>query len=505
VLATAILGILIARHAPGIDGPAYAHYGWHRAPWGLILPPLLVAACIFAAALFVRARVRAVWPSLLLLMACTAALMFTNVLHQGNGRSLRPLVGSVESPMIESYFADAAALCNGPGTVRDWLAGYPQLLPQMYLHSQTKGPGPVLLFVPFIRIFGETDRAALAAAIALALLIPLAVPATYALARALGIGRDGAFFAAAAVSLFPSLVLFYPLLDGLWVSVTAVLLALWARALRGNSTAAAAGAGAVLFALTLCVYNVLVIGALMVAYGFALPPRGRRVGRFLRAAVVAVLIFVALYGLLFVTTGFDPVATFQAAHANQARLLPTFDRPYPRTILFDLTDFALGVGWIALVPAVLAVARPRGDDDVSSASRGDDGGGAAASDRGEATGPGDGGATGPDRAAASGPDGGRIGRPHDGRAAGPGRLVLLLGLLELLVVAATGLLPGETARVWAFLTPLVAVPAGAELARWRPAARVVFFACALVLLALLIQNLGQTYGTTAPLVGQPAR
>src|SRR6185503_7878869 len=97
--------------------------------------------------------------------------------------------------------------------------------------------------------------------------------------------------------------------------------------------------------------------------------------------------------------------TFRAAIHNQSRLLPGFDRPYPQSIAFDLIDFALGVGWIALLLAASYL------------------------------------------------------------ATGAHRGLVIAGLMQLLVVAATGLLPGETARVWAFMTPLVALPAGAELAR----------------------------------------
>src|SRR5215510_14074553 len=43
VVATAVLCPLIVCHAPGIDGPWYAHYGFHRAPAMRIYP--LMALC----------------------------------------------------------------------------------------------------------------------------------------------------------------------------------------------------------------------------------------------------------------------------------------------------------------------------------------------------------------------------------------------------------------------------------------------------------------------------
>ena len=59
--------------------------------------------------------------------------------------------------------------------------------------------------------------------------------------------------------------------------------------------------------------------------------------------------------------------------------------------------------------------------------------------------------------------------------------LVVLALAQLVLVAATGLLPGETARVWSFMFPLLMMPVGLELARWPMKARI---AC-LTMLALI--------------------
>ena len=64
-----------------------------------------------------------------------------------------------------------------------------------------------------------------------------------------------------------------------------------------------------------------------------------------------------------------------------------------------------------------------------------------------------------------------------------------LCVVQVLVVALTGLLQTETARVWAFMLPLWMVPVGLELARWTWRGRAVAYACTWLLLAAAVQNM----------------
>jgi hypothetical protein len=448
IVATIILSVLVYRHTTGVDGPWYAHYGWHRAPAVRIYPLMALCAVPLLAGIALFDRRHKPLVPLALAMISLAGFMLTSVLHLGNGTSWTPMIGLIESPMALSYFADAAALVNGGAGVRDWLTHWPELLGEMYLHSQTKPPGPVLLFTIFVKLLGETDRAAMIAGLVIASVIPFAIPTTYWLARVLDATRSAAFHAAACLALFPSMSLFFPLLDAMYVIGSCVLIGTWSIAVARNSTRAAIAFGAMLALLTFFVYNVLVIGVLLAAYGWILAPPGKRLGRIASHAAVALATLLLLYVALWVATGFDPVANFSAALRSQGHLLAGFERPYPATILFDLSDFSLGVGWIAVAPALFYLI---------------------------------------DRA---------------GPQTGPPRVLLVAGLLQLIMAAVTGLLPGETARVWAFLTPLVALPAGAELARWGRTSRLTAYFCMLVILTVLAQNLHEVYGRTAPLVGQ---
>jgi len=61
----------------------------------------------------------------------------------------------------------------------------------------------------------------------------------------------------------------------------------------------------------------------------------------------------------------------------------------------------------------------------------------------------------------------------------------LIGLATILTVDLTGVLRGETARVWLFLQPLLIVPAALELARFRGRWRTALFSMQWLILACL--------------------
>ena len=65
----------------------------------------------------------------------------------------------------------------------------------------------------------------------------------------------------------------------------------------------------------------------------------------------------------------------------------------------------------------------------------------------------------------------------------------MVALLQLVAVNLSGLLRVEAARVWFFLAPLVAIPAGRELAHWTPEERTAAYVMMTMLVAALAQNL----------------
>ena len=209
---------------------------------------------------------------------------------------------------------------------------------------------------------------------------------------------------------------------------------LWGIALHRNRLVYSAAFGAALMLACFFAYNLLVLGALLaglaamhiVGHGW------RGVMTVARHAALAAGVFVGLYGVLNLMTGLNPIAVFTAALANQKSLLRSIDRPYPATVLFDLADFALGSGWIGLLLAIFFLASP--------ASRGQ-------------------------------------------------RTLAGLCLGELALVAVLGLLPGETARVWMFLLPVLMVPVGLELAGWSFGPRMAVYLALCLLSAAICQNL----------------
>jgi hypothetical protein len=197
------------------------------------------------------------------------------------------------------------------------------------------------------------------------------------------------------------------------------LVLLWTKALEGRP-GHAAGLGLALFAATFFTYKLLVVGAPMLLYGLASLARRRwardALVRALVAGALALATAAAAHVALAAATGYDPIRSFLRAAENERSFV---DPPYLVCLGFDLYDFFLGAGMMTFPLVVLHLRRAWAG-------------------------------TGADRTA--------------WRATA-------VGLASILVIDSTGLLQGETARLWMFLQPLVVVPAGLELARWAVAER----------------------------------
>ena len=70
---------------------------------------------------------------------------------------------------------------------------------------------------------------------------------------------------------------------------------------------------------------------------------------------------------------------------------------------------------------------------------------------------------------------------------------VFLALLQILTVAAAALLPGEAARLWLPMLPLLMAPIGAELARWALWARLVVDTCLWLITVTICQNMTFLY------------
>jgi hypothetical protein len=319
-------------------------------------------------------------------------------------------------------------------------------MPALSLHSKTKAPGPILYWTAVIELFGVGRAAAMAGGIGLGLLAALSIPATYLLIRALAGPADAAFAAASFMALCPGFVLFFPMFDATYPILSAALVGLWAVALDRRDRRLAALLGVALALVCLVTFNVLVIGIFMALYPLLVPvhlPARARLLRALELGAIAVVVWLFLLLLMMPTIGYDAFATLASAWRNQHELLRRHaeTRPYPLTIPFDLTDFALGAGWSGAVIALGFF--------LDRAARAD--------------------------------AGMRLTRSS------------ILCVAQLVIVAATGLLQLETARVWTFMLPLLLVPLGLEMRTWDMRARFCAYAATWFATAAIAQNVKFIY------------
>jgi hypothetical protein len=431
--------VLVLLHVPGMNGPWYWKWVWRRLPVVPYWPLMILSAAPVLVALVLR-ELRPRTPTavvLALFMVGVMAMKLASVAVLTRPMSLDAVGAIVVHPDTTSYFTDAGRVTRAHASGYGWLAHYPEILrlPDLNLHTRSKPAGPVTFFITIIRAGGYTRYTAVVSGVILGALATLSIPATWWFVRAmLDIGSDDAAIRAAALlALCPGFVLLFPVFDPIYVAFAAVMLATWHLAMSRDRLTWSAATGAALMATTFVSYTPLVLGAFMFADSLLLTPAPfrARIVRLIRHGVTALLVCAAAYGVLWLLTGYDPIATFRQAAANQRALLTehAVDRPYPWTALFDLTDFALGAGWIIPVTAIAAAVR----------------------------------------------------RNHV-------RLVLIcLGMP--LLVAVTGLLQSETARVWNFMLPLLILPAAIEMGRWTRSERAAIYLAMIVVLLVAGQNL----------------
>jgi hypothetical protein len=168
---------------------------------------------------------------------------------------------------------------------------------------------------------------------------------------------------------------------------------------------------------TFFAYNLLLVGAFLAYYGFywlwrqkCTWPAGALL---LRTSGIVLGVYAGLNTVLWLASGYNPIASFRHAMSNQAAFAADIKRPYALFSMLDPFDFFLGAGIIALPVLLfhLQALLQRFD-----AKRTD-------------------------------------------------MMLPLIGLGTILTVDLSGLLRGEAMRVWLFLQPLLVVPVAGELSR----------------------------------------
>jgi hypothetical protein len=341
----------------------------------------------------------------------------------------------VEDRVDTSYWFDARSLVREHQHAASVLANYPALLPTLSLHSHEKPPGPVMFYFLLISLFGATSHvSAYLGAIVIALVTACGVPLVYLLAYDLLEDRPAAFLAACVFGLIPCMIALYPQFDTCYPAVVCAMSLLWLRAIRGKPFFALA-LGVFCAATLFFVYNLIVMGTFLV--GLAIIEsiyRGVTVRKVATASIIAAAAACLCYVLFWLFTRFNPIATFLAAlkyqnYFNDASL----HRSYWKMLPIDFYDFLYGSSRMLAFAALLSL-------------------------------------------------------PIITHRRIQWRIRLCLG--QIAIVALTGLLRGETARVWCFLTPLLAIPAGAVLVRWPLPWRLAFLAVLGTIMAVMVQNVG---------------
>ncbi|HEX8523152.1 MAG TPA: hypothetical protein VF669_12920 [Tepidisphaeraceae bacterium] len=438
VLVGLLLAAAVLAHWPNwISGPWYWNWWWTRRPAVPIYGGFAVAALplFVGLVLFERGKVGA--RSLILLATATAFLMrLAWVWAQSPTHDLSYLVYSVRHPYISSAYVDAAALAP----VKGWLAHYHEFSVNLNVHSRNKPPGPILLYLTVIRMMGDSSRTALICGGLMAALQACSVIACAFLLRTLARDATVAALGACYLALCPGFIVPFPMIDPLYTLFAAPLVALWVTAIERDRFTWSVPAGVMLALSLMMMFNFLVIGFFMAAFPLFASGRSFSGGllRMIRHGAVMVGVTLVGYLLMYLATGFNLIATFAAAVHNQKLMdaSPLQIRPWPQTILFDLLDFALGAGWMAVALAAMWLWRVR----------------------------------------------------SDGASARLLRIVVLC-VLQLVVVAVTGLLAAETLRVWNFLLPMLILPAALEMAWISPKARLAIYAVLWLVLGAVAQNM----------------
>lgn len=415
---------------PGLNGTWY--WAWpYRDFWiGRVLALLALPMVPFALALRGIERseaTRGVAGPIALLMLASFGLQLGGMLCHPD--ALEHLRAIVLSPVATSYYTDALRIDD----LGAWLANFHTAT--LAKHSATHPPGPILYYWVWLQFF-DAPTAALVGGIALGVLATLAIPALYVFAGLWADDRRARLVACAYYALVPATIVFFPEFDPIYPIFVMLGAVAWVRALRGSRSAAIAF-GVTLFAETFFAYNLLAAGAFLAMYAVYFLWRERDGASALRnlvvAAAIGVAAFVVCNGIL-LFCGFDSVRTFVHALAMQKLDAATVHRPWSSTVLLDPWDFLLGAGILAGPLIVMHVAR--------------------------------------------------IAKSF--AAAREEFALSIVAFATILVVDVSGLLRGETARLWLFLQPFAIVPASRELLRFDVRGRLLVFAVQWLIVAVMV-------------------
>jgi hypothetical protein len=392
-------------------------WGW---PWqdlgtiqmglALLAPFLLIVLVLWNSD---RATLRVpIWFWLAALTLAQFCLQLFSVL--ADPRGAERILQIVSSADATSYFTDALNIHN----LREWMSNFQQA--SLTGHSKSHPAGPILFYWVFAMLLGK-DAGAFLGGIAVGFLASFGVVVMYHFAGLWARDRRVRLLASAFYALVPSFTVFFPEFDQIYPIFSMLMIFTFVKALNTASRwyAYALGMGATVFLAAFFAYNLLTVGLFPVYYGiyWLWRERGDRAAivNVLRIAALALTAAISLYVLLWSAAGYNAIAALGHALRNVKGANESLGRPYKVSVFTDLYDFALGAGIIA-VPILWFHFRKVRDQ--------------LQADREQTA-------------------------------------LTLVGLAMILTVDLSGLLRGETARIWMFLQPMLVVPVALELARLR--------------------------------------
>ncbi len=444
LLAAAGLIVLTLRHTPGLNGADYHPWYWRN----LGLWPLYGWMAMAAVPFFIgqslcgcgQHRRRAmVVVGLMLLMASTFSLELAAISQQ-EPKNLGRVAAIVENAINTSYYSAAKVFveqqAQGKG-LRAWMSIFPDLMPLMVVHARYKPPGLILYYYAIIELFGSGVAGQMVGGMLIGIGTTLAVPATYALIRILGRDSNAAWCGASFMALCPALILFFPQFDQIYPTLACAMVLCWYLALENKSVGWAIAFGAVLALAAFMSYILLAMGVFLAVYTILYCGRERLAGvqSALKLGIVAILTLVSIYAALWLFTEFDPIGTFLTANRLQEQDLIPLARPFPYYVPWDIADFALGSGWISYLIVSMLLATTLRTLPL------------------------------------------------------PAKRLVGLALLQVAIMAAAALLPGEAARLWMPFYPMLMTAVGFELSRWPGRYRVGVFAALWLITTVIAQNM----------------
>lgn len=346
-----------------------------------------------------------------------AALTIGNFLLQlmamlAEPRGIETIRQIVLSARATSYYLDSAGIHG----VAPWLRHFDRAT--LGFHSSTHPPGAILFYHVFTKLFGY-QAGALVGGCAVGLIASLGVLAMYAFAGLWTADRRTRLIAAAFYALVPALTVFFPEMDQIYPIFSMLLILFWYKSFRSERAIPweAIGFGVTLCVATFFAYNLLTIGAFLAYYALYRLWREKWKGssllKLLRNSGIAGALFAGCYTILWLATGYDPIASFLNALSYQAVFSAWLNRSYAMSALFDPYDFLLGAGILALPLVIFLLYRVAKKFDLTQ----------------EET------------------------------------ALTLIALATIATIDLSGVLRGEAARVWMFLQPLLIAPAAIELSR----------------------------------------